>query len=305
MLGLVSVCLLPGCLEFKSQTMTYQYDKKTDVLRIFQNYMGIIATESKASHDAGEQISDKEKSQLESVINGQRTFFFSNWVYEYDQANYKEMRAELKTPKDQDEAELSPEGLAKMEKVLDAMLKNIRVENGPFYLDSNKQLSAVQYVTISNCSAVMTAINDFAPYLLKEMMNDASSESEKALVANFLKSAQSLVQFEDNALTIRWPISRDEYDKAFGNESDDPEMLADLKRAGFKTSFANDGISLRLGDPDAAINSLSLEVSDKPYNNYLADFVGGQHAIKDALDVSSMAREFLQDGKRMLPNKKK
>ena len=305
MSALMAVCLLPGCVDFKNQILTYQYNKEADTLRIFQNYKGIITTESKAGGEAGGQISDKDKNQLDSVINGQRTFFFSNWITEYNQKNFKELRTKLKTPEGREQENLSSEGLATMEKVVDVLLENVQVENGPFYFDSNQQVSAVQYVTITNCSVLMTAINDFAPYFLKEEISDESSEAEMALLNNFIKSSQSMVQFEGSALTIRWPCSSADFDHDFGNESADSKMIAEMKRAGLKASFANDVVTLRFGDPDRSINRLSVKVSDKPYNTYLADFVGGQYTIDENLDVSMLEREFLQNGERKLLSKKK
>lgn len=305
MSALVAVNLLPGCVDFNSQTMTYQYDKKTDTLRIFQNYRGIIATGSEKGLEEGEVVSEKDRKQLDSVVNGQRTFFFSNWILEYDQAVYKELRASLKTPEGREQEDLSAEGLVKMEQAVDVALKNIRIENGPFYLDSEKQLSAVQYVTVSNFSALMTAINDFAPHFMKADLDDESSEKERSLVENFFKSSQPLVEFEGNALMIHLPISREEYEKEFGDQSNDPEKPGEMRRAGFGISFANDIVSFRLGEPDEPINRLSLNVSKYSYNNRLADYVGSQHAVADKLDVSSLSREFMQNGKRLLLNRKK
>src|SRR5262245_49230124 len=70
--------LVTGCLEFEQQTLTYRYDAKTDTLRIFQSYQGIFGA------DGNDGLSKDELEQLNSVLTGQRTFFFSNWVWEFN-----------------------------------------------------------------------------------------------------------------------------------------------------------------------------------------------------------------------------
>ena len=69
--------LLCGCLEFEEQSMSYRYDEKTDTLYIFQDYRGIAAS-------SGEKLSADEVQQLESVIKTERTFFFANWIFEFN-----------------------------------------------------------------------------------------------------------------------------------------------------------------------------------------------------------------------------
>ncbi len=302
MLALVSVCLLPGCLEFKNQSLSYHYDKKSDTLRIFQVYRGIFAADPIEKKEAGELISGTEKEQLVSVLNGQRTFFFSNWITEYNRADYKTMQAGLKTVEGRKEMESSPEGLATMENLLTILLSKIHIENGPFYFDSNKQLSGVQYVTVTNCSSVFAAINDFTPYFIKGMMDDeGASDDERAALATFSKTSQPIIKLEANGLTLRWPASRTEYDESFGVASGTPEEIAERVRAGLKTSFSNDTIIFEIGNSDDTVSNLTLNVSNKPYNKNLADFVRSQHPLRDSLDVSAAAREFLLHGKQVRP----
>src|SRR5919198_2743031 len=85
---LLPLALLTGCLEFGKQTMSYHYDKATDTLRIFQDYHGIFGEDAKGK--PGEGLSAEEQEQLESVLKGQRTFFFSNWIFEYNRQQIEE-----------------------------------------------------------------------------------------------------------------------------------------------------------------------------------------------------------------------
>ena len=78
----VCLALFTGCLEFEQQTLTYRYDAKTDTLRIFQSYQGIFGA------DAKDGLSQDELAQLDSVLTGQRTFFFANWIFELESERF-------------------------------------------------------------------------------------------------------------------------------------------------------------------------------------------------------------------------
>ena len=58
--------------------MVYRHYPKADTLVIWQQYEGIYGD------DGFEGLSPKEIDQLHSVLEGQRTFFFSNWITDYN-----------------------------------------------------------------------------------------------------------------------------------------------------------------------------------------------------------------------------
>jgi len=84
------LALFTGCLDFEQQTLTYRYDAKTDTLRIFQSYQGIFG------EDTNDGLSPDEIEQLDSVLSGQRTFFFANWIWEYNHDELRQTMDELK-----------------------------------------------------------------------------------------------------------------------------------------------------------------------------------------------------------------
>ena len=117
----VCLALFSGCLEFEQQTLTYRYDAKTDTLRIFQSYQGIFGA------DAKDGLSQDELAQLDSVLTGQRTFFFANWIFEYNRDQLREMIGKLKQPDAQQELKMEPAALARAEILLKLLLDNVRV----------------------------------------------------------------------------------------------------------------------------------------------------------------------------------
>ena len=92
LIALLPMLWLTGCLEFEDQTLTYRYDAGTDTLRIFQDYHGIFGADDAA------KVTPAEEEQLDSVLKGQRTFFFANWILEYNREQLREFLGQLKDP---------------------------------------------------------------------------------------------------------------------------------------------------------------------------------------------------------------
>src|SRR5262245_53638118 len=176
------LALLTGCLEFEQQTLTYRYDTKTDTLRIFQSYQGIFGG------DGNNGLSKDELEQLNSVLTGQRTFFFANWIWEFNRDALRETVDKLKQPDAQQELKLDPAGLARAETLLKVVLDNVTVENGPFYFDQHGKLCGVQQVTLKQCSKIIAAANPAVrDYLKIEAAKDDTSAENRSL---YLKSAE-------------------------------------------------------------------------------------------------------------------
>src|SRR5205814_7227167 len=94
------LALFTGCLDFEQQTLTYRYDAKTDTLRVFQSYQGIFGA------DTRDGLSQDELAQLDSVLTGQRTFFFANWIFEYNRDQLRETVEKLKQSDAQQELKM-------------------------------------------------------------------------------------------------------------------------------------------------------------------------------------------------------
>jgi hypothetical protein len=286
------LALLTGCLEFGKQTMSYRYDKATDTLCIFQDYHGIFGEDAKGK--PGEGLSAQEREQLESVLKGQRTFFFSNWVFEYDREKLEEQLHELKIPEKRAALKLPESGLASLEKLVKLLHENVRVENGPFYFDARKKLCGVQYVTVTRCSAVIAAANEFAPHFIKAQTEEEDfPEEEKTVGLKFASSPLSVVQLEGNALSVRWPMSRRSYDQDFGPSAKDTAKLTEVREAGLNYSFADDVVTWKLGKPADAVTSLTLSFSTNTYVPNLLEPAKRLHTIRETFDARAAADDFL------------
>jgi hypothetical protein len=236
---------------------------------------------------------------LGSVLKGQRTFFFSNWIFEYNREQFEQTWQELKIPEKRAELKLPEAGLASLEKLLKLVRENVRVENGPFYLDAGKKLGGVQYVTVTRCSAVIAAVNEFAPYFIRtQAMEENRSEHDKAAALKFAGHPAPVVQIDGNALTFRWPMSRESYDEDFGPSAKEAAKLAEARQAGLNFSFEDDVATWKLGKSADTITRLTLSFSTNPYVPNLVGPAGKQHTLRETFDAKAAADDFLLNNRK-------
>ena len=76
-LVLVGITTIPACVDFHTQMLTFRYDEASDTLRVFQLYEGI---------ESGGAPDDEERQELRSVVCGERTFLFADWIKEFHRA---------------------------------------------------------------------------------------------------------------------------------------------------------------------------------------------------------------------------
>ena len=92
---------------------------------------------------------------MESVLEQERAFFFSNWIFEYDKRGLSEM---LKHEPNKLSSEESPFGLPEKD-LIEALIKNVEVRNLGFYLDEKSRLCGAQTLRLSNASQVIAKAN--------------------------------------------------------------------------------------------------------------------------------------------------
>lgn len=149
---LLSTLILAGCVDFEEQTLSYRYDRENDRLLIFQLYRGIHA-------DKGmEGPTEEEKEELHSVMHGERTFFFSNWLMEYDRSVWEDTLR--KVPEKQEER---PDALKPLHQAglhfFERLLESVAVVNGAFFLCEDGRLCGYQFAKLSNASALVSLAN--------------------------------------------------------------------------------------------------------------------------------------------------
>ena len=195
--------LFTSCIEFEGQTLTYRYDRENDLLLCFQVYENI-------HHGAGppksqfqdENPSEEEKSQLESVMAGQRTFLFDNWLLEYD----REEHIELLEKSRRDLAEAKPgerTAIQRFIKLNEDILNSVSVKNGGFYLNENNQLCGYQYVTVSNASVIVEGLNEVWPTHLQKglLARDGFDETDLKKLHNAI-DAEKWIQLNGNQFRV-------------------------------------------------------------------------------------------------------
>jgi len=285
------LALLTGCLDFEQQTLAYRYDAKMDTLRVFQSYQGIFGEET------NDGLSTNEIEQLDSVLSGQRTFFFANWIFEYNRDQLREAVDKLKQADAQQELKMEPAALARAETFLKLVLDNVRVENGPFYLDPQGKLCGVQRVTIKQCTKILAAANPvMRDYLKAEATNDNTSVENRALYLKSAERQREYIQIEGNQLRLQWPFVRQDYEKSFGPNADDAKQIEAFRRCGGKLSYANDEMTLIAGEPTHEITTLTLPVSKKPYVPNALEAVRKRTSIQRPFDADAAAKKFVTLG---------
>jgi hypothetical protein len=275
---LLACCGLTGCIEFTRQTMSYRHDSARDTLYIFQDYQGIFG----ANRD--DRLDANEAEQLASVLKGGRTFFFSNWITEYNRTTLEEA---LKAPKGEinknEEHEQAVRALAEI------ALANVRVENVGFYKNQAGQVCGAQRVTIQQCSRVLAALNRLVPHLLREGAERTEmTEADRQSLLKVADSGGPFIRLEGNRLEVRWPMNDADYREFYLS----PQFRA-LRESGGSASHQEGSLVIKVGDAKAATVSLTLPFAEKPYApNVLGE--AERHGMLKAFDPKLAANEFLQ-----------
>jgi hypothetical protein len=277
-LSVALLCCLTGCLEFERQTMSFRHDAATDTLYIFQDYQGIFGVDDPA------RLTEAETNQLASVMQGERTFFFNNWIAEY---NRDGLREKQRTPKGELDANDIYE--ATIRALVETALANVRVENVGFYLNREQRLCGAQRVTVKNVSQVLAALNRVLRFVARdEAAKEDKTPEEKQRLLAFGTRGEKALRLEGNRLEIRWPVTEEDY-RSFRDRT--PQGRA-FQAAGGVMTCTDGVIVLTLGKPEATSVSLTLPYSDKPYvGNSLAE--ARKYGIKETFDAAGSATAFL------------
>ena len=283
---LLPMLWLTGCLEFEDQTLTYRYDASTDTLRIFQDYHGIFGA------DDTTKLTDPEVEQLDSVLKGQRTFFFANWILEYNREQLREALEELKDP--QKRKEMTETASARFEKLLTLAVDNVRVENNGFYFDAKGRLCGNQKVTVTRVTKLIAAGNDALREMIKaEAGKQETSADDKAVLLKAEAGPGDFIQLQGTALTVRVPMTPREYAEMMDPGSSDARLLTEFRRQGGRITITNDLVTFGLGAPTNTVTALTLPMAKKPYVPNAVDSVRKRAGILEKFDASLAARAFL------------
>lgn len=289
--GVLAVALT-GCLDWVEQTLTYRHDPKTDTVRVFQNYHGLFGSDGEV------ELSKEESDQFDSVMKGQRTFFFANWIVEFTRTQLEEELAKsvASTPDGEGE-ELARKQAMKRdgETLLKLALDNVRVENGSFYVDGQKRLSGTQRVTIGKFSQIVAAANRVLRHMYAgEAAKPEKSDEERALLKRWLDRKEDNVVISGNRLQLRLPMPQAAYEKDFVQGEKSEKTHRALVASGGERRYENDAMTIRVGaiaDPQVSVR---LPVSDKSYRENLLKFVQARKLVVEDFKAETSLADFFK-----------
>ena len=265
-----------SCIEFEREKLTYIHDEEKDELRVTLRYEGIFGNLDKGKNSQNgpydittkDTLNQKQIEQLESVLEKKRAFFFSNWIFEYNQNTLKEI---LK--KEEEELATASKVLGKPEKeLIKALLDEIDVENVGFYVDAKGRLCGAQTLRLSNASKVIILANKVLGRQLKArlpVMKTFSSETS-ALINENVSEDFPFIRLSGNQLHLSMIMNRADQVKFSENS------LTQLPN-GIRIEFSDEILSLKCGGIDDKKGILSKECFNGYQTNAL-NYVREQHS---------------------------
>ncbi len=276
---------LTSCIEFERQSMTYHYDSDKDELRIFQVYEGIYAR-----GDEG-KLTEKEKNQLAEVITGQRTFFFSNWILEFDK---KQLELEVAQIKEEPDIAHSKEKLEFLERAI----RSVKITNGEFYLNDKTELCAYQKVTISNASQLVDTANRLLSMVAQDVEWTEYNPKARAQIMKLSKDS-NWIELTGNKVVVRFPQSLKEHfnmrrEIADSIQKNTSTFFVDLLNQDILMSYREPILELTLGSKGANRTQIGGALSKGEYNTLVLDHVRETYAIQEKVEVEKVRDKFFK-----------
>ena len=296
LIACLAVLLLSGCIEFKKQTLVFRHYPETNTLVIWQHYEGIHGEDNE--HD----LSKKEREQLHSVVNGQRTFFFGNWITEYNAEDtgkfIAEEEARLKKGfASKPEAEEARQMLAFARMVR----KSVIIKNGPFYLNQQKRLSATQHVTLNNAGKIIRDIN--ALFHMAILQGNGifdvfgGFEEGDPNIELLEKSAHAKMEYltlKGQQLQFRWPMTAEHFHRGMREKS--TAKLVELARKGGVTIQQKDNLLIiTAGKLKAADTFVCIKLPDVAFQPNANGTVSKRYGLAKDFNPAKARAKFLKD----------
>ena len=271
-------CLLlsfTSCIEFENQELVCRHDQEEDALLVTLRYEGIFGSIKTDGFDrvepknlpTEEKLNQKQVLQLESVLTGNRAFFFSNWIFEYGRADLEKMLTEVKS-------QPVPEGRAFGEperKLLQALIKEVKIVNVGFYKDGNDRLCAAQTLRVNNVSNVISLANEVIgrqfqanlPEMREELKSgDKNAFSQKTidLIEKKTKGKFQFITLDGNQIDLQIPMTKEDAERVA------KEALKGLPKA-VRVNHKSKRLTIEIGDADKE----SIVITKKCFSGYTAN----------------------------------
>jgi hypothetical protein len=286
----VTTLLLPffltACIEFEQQVMTYTI--ADDELTIFQEYHGIFGKdfdnpEKKKPQEKKTELTDAEKKEIHSVVNGERTFFFDNWITAYNRAELLETVTRLEHPEKELSASDKRHGRIWLP-LINLLLANVTVTNGEFYYDAQRRLSAYQIVRVKNVKQLIEQANrSISLAILAEPLRRDADENERKSFTRHKALAEAgfaWIKTNGNRISVSFPATHEEFIKA-GNEAQNYLGHGDQV---VEVSYDDGLITIATGASGIQPFTISKQVQG-PYSTNAVKHIATEYGIKERLDI--------------------
>ena len=291
---------LSSCIEFENQELIYHHDEEKDEIRMTLNYQGIFGNLDKGQNTQNnpediatkDRLNQKQISQLESVLEQKRAFFFSNWIFEYDPRALSEILT-----KDKPTSKGSVFGKPEKE-LIQSLIKEIKVENVGFYKNEKGQLCAAQTFKISNSSHIIAQANEVLGRQLKARIQEMREERNKKVPSAFTTATIDLIEtkvregfpfikIQGNLITITLIMTPPDQERI------SKSTLKDLPK-GARIEFQDEALLIKIGTGHAQQSRLSKKCFDGYWPNAL-NHVQANHKklMRKPRKVESRLKKFL------------
>jgi hypothetical protein len=289
-----------SCIEFEQEKLTYIHDEEKDELRVTLTYEGIFGNLDKGQNSQNgpndlateDRLNQKQISQLESVLEQKRAFFFSNWIFEYDQRTLSEILT-----KDKPTTERSVFGKPEKE-LIQSLIKEVTVENVGFFRNEKGQLCAAQTLKISNASGIIEQANEVLGRQVKARIQEMREERDRKVPNAFTAATIDLIEtrvrdgfpfikIQGNLITITLIMTPPDQERI------SKSTLKDLPE-GARIEFQDEALLIKIGTRHAQQSRLSKKCFEGYWPNAL-NHIQANHKklMRKPKKVESRLKKFL------------
>jgi hypothetical protein len=289
-----------SCIEFEQEKLTYIHDEEKDELRVTLTYEGIFGNLDKGQNSQNgpndlateNRLNQKQIEQLESVLEQKRAFFFSNWIFEYDQRTLSEILT-----KDKPTTERSVFGKPEKE-LIQSLIKEIKVENVGFFRNEKGQLCAAQTLKISNASGIIEQANEVLGRQVKARIQEMREERDRKvpnaftaatidLIENRVREGFPFIKIQGNLITITLIMTPPDQERI------SKSTLKDLPK-GARIEFQDEALLIKIGTRHAQQSRLSKKCFEGYWPNAL-NHIQANHKklMRKPKKVESRLKKFL------------
>lgn len=289
-----------SCIEFEQEKLTYIHDEEKDELRVTLTYEGIFGNLDKGQNSQNgpndlateNRLNQKQIEQLESVLEQKRAFFFSNWIFEYDQRTLSEILT-----KDKPTTERSVFGKPEKE-LIQSLIKEVTVENVGFFRNEKGQLCAAQTLKISNASGIIEQANEVLGRQVKARIQEMREERDRKVPNAFTAATIDLIEtrvrdgfpfikIQGNLITITLIMTPPDQERI------SKSTLKDLPK-GARIEFQDEALLIKIGTRHAQQSRLSKKCFEGYWPNAL-NHIQANHKklMRKPKKVESRLKKFL------------